>query len=239
MSEQLAALKEAFSQKNRIVQERVGARNALQAKLEQHVATVELLSERMANTEKAVHLIQMYSQDQQAMLSARVEEIVTAGIRAVFQDPGLVFRLHYSETKSGSTKKAPEVTMTVLYSYDGVEQVGNLRDSFGGGLAVVTAALLNVVVVLLMTPRVAPVVLWDEPLRDLSPPTPEASEVSRGYRTRMADFLRSLVDQTDLQILLVTHEPQYAGVADYSHHFDGGIGVAPAVKTTRPIEGDE
>ncbi len=235
----LDTLRTNVVQKQRELQEKKGAMLSLQSRLAKHQDEVVLLEERMANTEKAVHLIQSYSQDQQALLSSKVETIVTAGIRAVFQDQNLVFRLHYSESKGGAVKKTPEVTMSVLYRSGDEEHTGDLRNSFGGGLAVVTAALLNIVVVLLMVPRVAPIVLWDEPLRDLSPPTPDAEAVAQGYRARMADFLRTLVDQTEVQLIMVSHEPQYAEVADYNHHFSGGIGKAPKVRTTQPTQGDE
>ncbi len=223
-----------FTRKQRVLQERIGARNAIQARLEEYESEVVLLTERMADTEKAVYLLQKYSEDQQAMLSARIEEIVTAGIRAVFQDPNLTFRMHYSESKKGTVKKAPEVTMSVSYRMaDGSEAVGDLKNSFGGGLAVVTAALLNIIVVLQLAPRVAPILLWDEPLKDLSPDYGTGDDASR-YRDLMADFIRTVVDEmaeTGVQIIMVSHEPEYGRVADYHHRFNGGIGKKAVVKT--------
>ena len=223
-------LERAFGQKQTRLWERVGARDSVLKQLEGLDAEVVVLSNRMANTEKAVYLLQKYSEDQQAMLASRVEDIVTAGLRAVFQNSNLVFKLHYSESKKG-IKKSPEVTMSVLYDHGDSQVSGDLRQSFGGGLAVVAAALLNVIVVLQLAPRVQPVVLWDEPLKDLSPPYEGQDATTSGYRERMADFLRTLVDETDLQIIMVSHEPEYGRVADYHHRFNGGIGQVATIKT--------
>lgn len=223
-------LEEEFNLKQRALQEKVGARNALQAKLREHEAEVVQLTERMTNTEKAVLLIQAQSESQQAMLSARIESIVTAGIRAVFQDEKLTFKLRYSETKKGGVKKQPEVSMSVLYEHDGKQVEGGLKDSFGGGLSVVVGVLLNVVVLLNLQPRVAPVLFLDEPLAALSPNYEGASSRTE-YRERMADFIRTLVNETDLQVILVTHESNYSETADYSHVFHGGIGKPATVKT--------
>jgi hypothetical protein len=225
-------IEQEFTRKQRALQERIGARNAIKARLDEHEAEVVLLSERMANTEKAVYLLQKYSEDQQAMLAERIEGTVTAGLRAVFQNPSLSFKLHYSETKKGTVKKAPEVTMSVVYkNADGNEVSGDLKSSFGGGLAVVTAALLNVIVVLQMAPRVAPILLWDEQLMDLSPDYGTGDVASR-YREAMADFLATLKEETPIQIIMVSHEDEYGRVADYHHRFTGGIGQIATTRTT-------
>lgn len=229
-------VKRAYQEQESKFQQRVGARDALNKKLSTINNEISELSERMATTEKAVHLLQAYSNDQQAILSDRIEGIVTAGIRAVFQDPTLSFKLTYSETKKGTAKKTPEIKMSVEYISDGIKAEGSLKNSFGGGLAAVVAVLLNLAVVLHLHPRVRPIVVWDEPLGALSPATPGLDSVAQGYRERMADFLRSVVDETDIQVILVSHEPDYSEVADVSHHLNGGIGKIPKVVTSKPLE---
>jgi ABC-type lipoprotein export system ATPase subunit len=67
----------------------------------------------------------------------------------------------------------------------------------------------------------------------LSPQYEGQDEVANGYRERMADFLRELTEQTDLQIIMVTHEPEYGRVADVHHRFSGGLGKMSKVRTIK------
>jgi DNA repair exonuclease SbcCD ATPase subunit len=212
---------------------RVGARDSILARTETLMEEITVLDGDITSTEKAVWLLQNYGESQQKMLTERIEGIVTKGLRAVFQNPTLDFKLKYSETKSGERKRNPEVAMTIQYEHDGEVVEGNLKSSFGGGISVVAAILLKVVIVLHLEPRVKPILLLDEPLKDLSPAYEGGDAVSSGYRDRMADFLRSLVDQTDLQIIMVSHEPEYGRIADIHHRFSGGVGQMSTVKTIK------
>lgn len=211
----LDELERELAAKTQVLNQRIGARDALVARRDALQAEVVHLNSLMATTEKAVYLLQKYSEDQQALLAARVEDIVTAGIRAVFQIPSLEFRMHYSESKTGGVKKTPEVKLSVQYERDGEMVSGSLRNSFGGGLAVVVSTLLNVIVVLHLSPRLAPVLILDEPLSDLSP--------DGGYRERTADFLKTLTEETDIQLILVSHETVVGDAADRHYRFSGGI----------------
>lgn len=197
------------------------------------VEELEGLDAETSAVEKAVYLLQTYADEQQQTLTARIEGIVTKGLRAVFQNPTLEFKLRYSETKKGDRKKNPEVAMSITFEQDGQTVEGDLKSSFGGGLSVVAAILLKVVVVLHLNPRVRPILILDEPLKDLSPAYDGQDSVVNGYRERMADFLRSLTDETDLQIIMVTHEPEYGRVADVHHRFTGGIGRMSTVDTIK------
>jgi DNA repair exonuclease SbcCD ATPase subunit len=222
----------------RTLAERKGARDSLLMRESELVREVDRLDAATLSIEKAVYLLQTYAEEQQKTLTERIEGIVTKGLRAVFQNPSLEFKLRYSETKAGDRKKNPEVTMAVLYEHDGTQVEGNLKSSFGGGLSVVAALLLKVVVVLHLNPRVRPILILDEPLKDLSPAYEGQDAVVNGYRERMADFLRSLTEETNLQIIMVTHEPEYGRVADVHHRFSGGIGGMSTVKTIKHEIGD-
>ena len=226
------AVKSLLDETKRALDQSIGAFNIIQKQVTEVEGEVQLLSDEVVTNEKAIQLLQKYAESQQNMLSARIEGTVTSGLRAVFQDNNLEFKLTYSETKTGAKKKTPEVRMSVLYTGATGEPVsGNLQNSFGGGLSVVAAVLLNIIVVLYMEPRVRPILFLDEPLKDLSPAYDGQDSIAAGYRERMGDFLRSLVDNTDLQVILVSHEPEYARVADINHKLLGGIGKITKVKT--------
>lgn len=218
--------------------ERRGSRDSYQKRAAELAEELEKLDTQTLSIEKAVYLLQTYADEQQQTLTARIEGIVTKGLRAVFQNHSLEFKLRYSETKKGDRKKNPEVAMSILHEQDGQIVEGNLKTSFGGGLSVVAAILLKVVVVLHLNPRVRPILILDEPLKDLSPAYDGQDAVVNGYRERMADFLRLLTEETDLQIIMVTHEPEYGRVADVHHRFSGGIGSMSKVNTIKHDAGE-
>lgn len=233
----LADVKKTLEDKNNLVQQRVGEKRALENRISELENEVASLADEETTMEKAVWLLQQYADFQQREVIEKVEKIVTSGIRAVFQNESLVFKLYYSETKSGAKKKAPEITMAVFYDYGGEMVKGDIKNSFGGGLSVVVATLLRVVVVMFLKDRVRPILLLDEPLRDLSP-SYGSGDVADTYRSRMAEFLLKLTQETDVQIILVTHEPEYGECADVDYRFHGKIGKTPKVvsRSKDPID---
>ena len=211
----------------------MGARGALLERKEDIDEEISDLNSSVVILEKVVWLLQLYGEDQQRAVAQQIESVVTKGLQAVFQNPSMEFKLSYSETKSGEKKKSPEMSMNVWYEYEGELVEGSLKSSFGGGLSVVAAVLLRIVIALHLSGRVKPIILLDEALKDLSPNQNSSDERIDGYRTRMAEFLRKIVDETDVQLILVSHEEEYAELADVHHKFFGGIGESSRVKTTR------
>lgn len=231
-------IKSLFDSKYSEVQQQLGERRGLERRLSDLENEVNELKIDAATTEKAVWLLQQYADFQQKEVITKVEEVVTAGIQSVFSNKSLEFKLYYSETKAGNKKKSPEITMAVFYDYAGQLVKGDIKNSFGGGLSVVVATLLRIVVVWLMSSRVRPILFLDETLKDLSPEYPDQDSVSSGYRDRMAEFLKSLTEDTNIQIIMVSHEPNYSERADADYRFYGSIGKSPKVikKVTKDIK---
>lgn len=195
-------------------------------------ALVDIAAESSAY-EKSIWLLQQYAELQQKEITDHVEALVTKGLIAVFQNPSMKFHLTYSENKKGGKKKTPEMSMSVSYLINDERVYGDIKNSFGGGLSVVVSLLLRIVVTLYLSPRVSPILLLDEPLKDLSPAYDGQDETSNGYRERMAEFLRQLCNETGVQLIIVTHEPEYGKLADVHHKFFGGVGKHSKVTTTR------
>lgn len=233
----LQELEQEYLTKNNALQQRIGEKRGLEKRQDDLESEIEALRLDSATTEKAVWLLQQYADFQQREVIAKIEDLVTTGLQAVFRNPTLSFRLFYSETKSGSKKKAPEISMAVYYDYGGNEVRGDIKNSFGGGLSVVVSTLLRVIIVWFLKDRVRPILLLDEPLRDLSP-SYDSGTTADGYRSRMAMFIRKLVGETNIQVIMISHEPEYGEVADIDHQFTGGIGKTPNVtsKLRDPME---
>lgn len=237
----LEDLLKVFEHKRDLIQQKLGERNGLEKRIRGLDQEVEDLKLDAVTSEKAVWLLQQYADFQQKEVIEKIESVVTAGLQTVFQNKTLYFKLYYSETKSGNKKKAPEITMAVFYDYAGQNVKGDIRNSFGGGLSVVVATLLRIVVVWLMSTKVRPILFLDETLKDLSPEYPDQDSVSSGYRDRMSEFLKSLTQDTDIQILMVSHEPNYSARADVDYRFHGSIGKSPRVikKVLTDIDGGQ
>lgn len=134
-----------------------------------------------------------------------VEQLVTYGLRTVFDDLDLAFKL------AVSNKRGAQWADLVL-THGGVE--AGITEAFGGGPAVVVAFLLRLLVCRRL--GLAPVILLDEPF----------AFVSAKYRMNVGKLLRELAEAAGVTILLVTHETEdlaYLGYASHAYEaVDGG-----------------
>ncbi|MCW4026516.1 MAG: hypothetical protein NWE76_03400, partial [Candidatus Bathyarchaeota archaeon] len=148
----LAEVQKKIKKAETSVNQAIGAKQALEDRISELSGEVDTLNETILLTEKAMWLLQDYSKSQQQTITSHIEEVVTKGLQAVFQNESLEFKLTYSETKAGEKKKTPEVAMNIWYDDSEGERVqGNLRTSFGGGLSVVAAILLRIAITLHLT----------------------------------------------------------------------------------------
>jgi DNA repair exonuclease SbcCD ATPase subunit len=138
-------------------------------------------------------------EQRQADAQTQIEELVTRGLTTIF---GEDISFHVVQTQRGKT---PEVKFLVKSSA-GAGQVieTSVMDSRGGGLAAVVGFLLRLVILLLKTGRNNRVLVLDESF----------SHVSAEYERPLAEFLKELVDKTDVQIILVTHSDAFSEFAD-------------------------
>lgn len=146
--------------------------------------------------------------ERDATARAQVEGLVTAGLRAIFDD-NLSF--HLVESVSRQT---PQIDFMVrTHREDGSYYETDVLSARGGGLAAVCGLLLRVVVILLtrqISPEDAPNLLClDETLAHLSSDRLESA----------GSFLRALVDRTGLQVLMVSHQEELAEAADTVYLF--------------------
>jgi hypothetical protein len=119
-----------------------------------------------------------------------IEELVTSGLQAIFDDRGLTFHFAVEQAR-GQQSLTP-----VLASHGKVE--GPLLDSHGGGPAQVVALLLRILTVHRL--KLYPLVVLDESL----------NMVSDQYIANAATFLKGLCDRLGMTLLLITHKPAFA-----------------------------
>jgi DNA repair exonuclease SbcCD ATPase subunit len=133
---------------------------------------------------------------QQATAQTTIEELVTRGLRMVFQED-LTFTL--MQTQRGKT---PEVKFQVSSLINNKPVSTSVMDARGGGLAAVVGYLLRLVVLMLSKKPV--VLILDETF----------AHVSAEYEGRLAEFLKELIDKTNSQVILVTHSQAFSEFAD-------------------------
>lgn len=163
---------------------------------------------------KAALVLTSIGEDRQATTQATIEQLVTKGLQAIFTD-GLSF--HLVPVVRGNR---PEVDFIVRSYLDGQVVDTPVMDARGGGLAAIIGFLLRLVVLLLAHGRDTTLFL-DETFAHLS----------ADYEQRLAEFLKDLVDQTGVQIVMVTHSEAFLDLADRRYRFvlHGGVTRAETI----------
>lgn len=170
-------------------------------------AEVVALKALVVTYERAVGVLGGIGETRQASAQQQIEALVTTGLQMIFSEQ-LSFHV-----VSGTSGKAPTVDFVVRSNLaDGRIVETDVINARGGGLVSIVGFLLRLVVLLLSRPKHEPVLFLDETF----------SMVSRDYISRVADFLRQLVDKAGVQIVLVTHEEQFLEVADKKYQFSLG-----------------
>lgn len=204
--------------------EMAGSIQSLEQALADSQQQIDTLAEMIDVADKAKVVLESYAIEQQTDLQNSVEALCTKGLQTVFQED-LEFKLHFKILRG-----QPEVSFTVVSNADDEPVEMDIPNSFGGGLAVVCSVLLRVIVLkyLVEQGRANPVLILDEPLAALSPNY--SAEDAESLRARMASFLRAVCDELGVQILMVTHEPDYGEEADNYYIFRGGLGARTSVR---------
>ncbi len=183
---------------------RTGELDALRA---QHERAALTLTEERADQEltvKARLLLEQYSEVEQEQLKEKVTSLVSRGLQTIF-GPEYAFRIEMK-----TLRKQAAMEFTIIRDLVERDPMG----SHGGGLVNVIALVLRLTIVAL-TPGLSRTVVLDEPF----------AQLSQGYLDGMGRFIRELVDATGMQLIIVSHEPEIADVADQAYHLyrvDGG-----------------
>lgn len=178
--------------------------DALRTQRSEAEVRVTELQEDGELTVKARVLLEQYSELEQEVLKRKVEGLVSRGLQTIFGSSysfKIAMRMLRNQAAmdftivSGDTERDP-------------------MESHGGGLVNVIAMVLRLTIVAL-TPGLSRTVVLDEPF----------AQLSAGYLDGMGRFIRELVDATDIQLIIVSHEAEIAEVADQAYRLyreDGG-----------------
>lgn len=143
--------------------------------------------------EQAAKFLSKFSDQRQAEVIQTIQTIASMGLSQVFDEE--------IELTLTQIVRARRVEMDVRVKTGELET--SIMDARGGGLAAVAGFLLRACV-LLLTPNTRRLLVLDEVF----------AHVSEEYLSRVAEFLHELCIKTGLQVLLVTHQPEFAEAAD-------------------------
>jgi len=160
-------------------------------------------------------LFSKVSEFARAQLNARIEETVTAALQAVFERDDISFQIEMR-----TINNQPAASWNVVSYYSTGEDIstvsGNPEDARGGGVSDIVSLALRLALLELARPKPAGPVLLDE----------VGKHVSRNYAPNVAAFLKQYAQKTGRQIILITHDPNLAEVADISYRVEQQNGVS-------------
>lgn len=160
---------------------------------------VELLEARFERQSKIAELFRALMD---ILVNDQVEtlqKVVSTGLRTIFHDQNLSFE---AEVSSKRNKVWIDLFIRSGDPSDSLSHRGSPLDSFGGGPSSVVSLILRLLT--LMRLKRYPLLVLDEAL----------GAVSDMYIDQTGQFLQNLVKSSGLDLLLITHKPQYADYAD-------------------------
>lgn len=147
-------------------------------------------------------------------------DLATMGLRHVVKDQDLTFRI---------VQEAKYNRMAMRFileekSADGSVVEGDPLNSYGGGAAAVISLVLRLAVMSRM--KMGNLLLLDESM----------VWVSAAYVSNAAAFMRHLAERTGVNILMVTHNPEFVANAHtaYEGHKDGSLKLK-RIRTSEPV----
>jgi DNA repair exonuclease SbcCD ATPase subunit len=184
-------------------------------------AAVARLLEETERCERTAKLFTTIGEQRQESAQHQFEEWVTRGLQAIF-DEDLSFRL--VQSVRGNNAQVDFLLRSVYdvppdperQTYGPVMVETPVMEARGGGMAVVVAFILRLVM-LLQTPGARRVLFLDESF----------AHVSSGYEPRVAEFLKMVSENAGVQIVMITHSDAFSDLADvrYRLELEGGVTV--------------
>lgn len=190
---------------NKMVEAKFIATRGLEVKKEIELAQADVdLYSKVAITLASI------GETRQADAQTQIEQLVTRGLTSIFNED---ISFHVVQTQRGKT---PEVKFLVKSrGLNGRTIETSVMDARGGGMAAVTGFLLRLVVMLLDQSNKNRVLVLDESF----------SHVSAEYERPLAEFLKELVEKTNVQIILVTHSDAFNEFADKRYRLELKNGI--------------
>lgn len=153
-------------------------------------------NEQLKTLELASETLKTIGEDKKKGTILVFEKVITEAIREVF---GFNYQFKVDVSKEGKPK-------TEFKLLDNGKEI-DIMNSVGGGLIDVISFVLRILVLVSVKPRRRRILFLDEPFRN----------VSENYRPQVAKLIKSLSQQLDLQIVMVSHQQEFIEIADKAY----------------------
>ncbi|MBC7344286.1 MAG: ATP-binding protein [Clostridia bacterium] len=205
MKDKIAELKDQLERVKAAYNIRRGELNRLLALQKEKSARLEEIRARSELLEKVRLLLQQAAEHARENARQQLEYSVTQALQFVFgQD--LEFKVIIQERRN-----QPEAEFLVTSTYGGQYRIETPpEDARGGGIVDVISLALRLALLEMVYPKPEGPVILDEP----------AKHVSDEFVENVARFLKSVSQSFGRQVILVTHNPHLAQIADRAFHIE-------------------
>lgn len=193
----------------------LGVRDGIASRLESTRGEIARLEKEDQLLDLVVNLFRTLIDTEVTEGVKAVEQLLTEGLQAVFDDQDLSVRSEVSVTRG----KVAVDFVTVQRNPDGSFTEGLSREAFGGAVTTVQSVLLRIMVVLRRGLR--PLLLLDESLPAFDP----------NYVHNMGRFIQLLCQRLQVDLLLVTHNPALIEASNIGYEIQKRAGAAQFRKT--------
>jgi len=191
-------------------------KNVLESQLRSAEADEQKARYNAELNQKCSEIFKSWLEDSMKKNVDSMAELATTGLQHIIHDQKLTFKIKQEP-------KHNRLAMRFVLEEDGVE--GDPIHSYGGGAAVVISLVLRIAVMARM--QMANLLLLDESMVALA----------NAYVPNAAAFMRQLAEETGINILMVTHNPEFLNHAHvaYEGHKDKSLRLR-RIKVSEPTE---
>lgn len=159
---------------------------------------------------KATELLNSLGEERQLKAQRVIETLVTRGLHTIFDE---TLSFHISMTVRGKSSVVDFFVRTTI----GNKHIDTgVLEARGGGLAAIIGFLLRIVVLSLRAASGgSKILILDETF----------AHVSVEYLDGLGSFLQELIKLTDVQVIMVTHQKEFEGMADKVYRFSTKDGM--------------
>jgi hypothetical protein len=197
-------------------------RNTLQNILDEQNASLILLETKKNNTRKGQIFLRQKASDTRVKALASIEDILTSAVQRIYGvDYRFIFEMKEVTTKEDDFTGLYTVLPSIEKTINGKKVIRPIKGSNGGGLQEIISFLLRIAFGTYN--EYNGIYVFDEALAAVS---------KDGVMKNLLSFIKSLIKESDLQILLVTHSAElFSQISDlnYLTYKEDGIGKMRAV----------
>lgn len=184
-----------FEKIEKLFNQSLGVKSQIQKQLQETVELKKYSEKKLKLIEEAQAFLQKVAQSTQENLKFQIEDIVNLALESVFPDEYL-FRIVFNVSRGKTDAE-------LVFQDKRTGQTIDPMEASGGGVIDLTAFALRISAFALES-GTDNLIILDEPFKF----------ISRDLQERAGEILKTLSDKMKLQIIMVTHIPEFIDVAD-------------------------